>query len=84
MRARPIVLMNRAGFYPPGWVKANWPELAGRAEIVMTPLENGPELHAEIARADILFVRSPLLVGREIMAVGKCLSGNILNFLNGL
>jgi len=78
MLARPIVLMVRAGLYPPGWAKTNWPELAGRAEFAMTPLDSGPELHAEIARADILFIRGPFVVGRDILEAGKKLRGVVM------
>ncbi len=72
---RPVVLMNRAGFYPPGWVERNWPKLSGLAEIRRTALESGPELMAEIAEADVLYSRNPFLVSREVLAAGAKLRG---------
>jgi len=73
--ARPVVLMNRGGFYPPGWVERNWPTLAGEAEIRKTAHDGGPELLAEIAEADVLYTRNPFLVSRDILAAGRKLRG---------
>lgn len=76
--SRPIVLMNRAGFYPPGWVETNWPTLAGLAEIRMTALDGGPELEAEIAGADVLCIRNPFIVSRDVLSIGRKLRGVVM------
>lgn len=70
-----FVLMNRAGFYKPGWVEKHWPSLPQRAEIRMTALESGPALHAEIAEADILYNRGSFRLTREILEAGTKLRG---------
>jgi phosphoglycerate dehydrogenase-like enzyme len=75
---RPIVLINRAGFYPAGWVEANWPEVSGLVDIAMTSLDDGPDLLSEIARADVLYSRNPFKVGKEILAAGRNLRGVVM------
>lgn len=76
--SRGVVLMNRAGSYPPGWVETNWPILSKQAEIRMTSLESGPELFAEIAEVDVYLNRNPSAVTREILASGKKLRGVVV------
>jgi len=67
--------MNRAGFYKPGWIEKHWPTLPQRAEIRKTALESGPELHAEVAEADILYNRGSFQLTRYILEAGTKLRG---------
>ena len=71
----PVVLMNRAGFYKPGWIEKHWPTLPQRAEIRKTALESGPELHAEVVEADILYNRGSFQLTRDILESGTKLRG---------
>lgn len=73
--SRPVVLMTRAEFYSAGWAERMWPTLPGVADIRMTALEEGPELLAEVAAADVLFTRNPFAVSREVLANGTKLRG---------
>jgi hypothetical protein len=34
--ARPIVVLNCARFYEPGWIEENWPQLAARYQSPLT------------------------------------------------
>ena len=72
---RPIVLMNRADFYKAGWVEKHWPTLPRRAEIRMTALESGPDLHAEVAKADVLYNRGSFRLTQDILESGSRLRG---------
>jgi len=72
---RPIVLMNRADFYKAGWVEKHWPTLPRRAEIRMTALESGPDLHAEVAKADVLYNRGSFRLTQDILESGGRLRG---------
>ena len=72
---RPVVLMNRAGFYKAGWIEKHWPTLPQRAEIRMTGLESGPDLHTEVAEADILYNRGSFRLTRDILEAGRKLRG---------
>lgn len=72
---QPVILVNRADFYPPGWVEANWPTLSRLAEIRMAAQESGPAFLNDLAEADILYTRNPSTVGRDILAAGKRLRG---------
>jgi len=73
--ARPVVLLNRAEFYPPGWIKKHWPTLSRKAEIRLSAHEGEPEYFDEVAAADVLFARTPSGVDRQTLAAGKKLRG---------
>lgn len=72
---QPVILVNRADFYPQGWAEANWPTLSGLAEIRMAVQESGPAFLKDLAEVDILYTRNPSIVGRDILAAGTRLRG---------
>jgi D-3-phosphoglycerate dehydrogenase len=72
--ARPIVVLNCARFYEPGWIEENWPQLAERCDVRLTDSCGGSELLAAVAAADVIVARRDP-IGRDSLHAAPRLRG---------
>lgn len=71
---RPVVLFNCARNFEAGSIEQDMPRLVERCEVRLTDAQDGPELAAELARADVLVARRDY-VGRQSLAGATRLRG---------
>jgi D-3-phosphoglycerate dehydrogenase len=69
--ARPIVVLNCARYYKPGWIEEHWPLLGERCDFRLTNSPGGPELLEAVADADIIMARRDPLNRDAIEAAGR-------------
>jgi D-3-phosphoglycerate dehydrogenase len=72
--SRPVVLFNCARNFGPGEIERDMPRLVERCEVRMTNAQDGPELAAEVALADVLVARRDY-VGRGSLQSAARLRG---------
>ena len=72
--ARPIVVLNCARNYTPGWLEQEMPRLVAECEVRLTEAKDGPDLARELADADALVARRDY-VGRATLELTPRLRG---------
>jgi D-3-phosphoglycerate dehydrogenase / 2-oxoglutarate reductase len=72
--ARPIVVLNCARNYAPGWLEDEMPRLVAECEVRLTEAKDGADLAGELADADALVARRDY-VGRATLELTHRLRG---------
>ena len=72
--ARPIVVLNCARNYAPGWLEREMPRMVAECEVRLTEARDGPELARELTDADVLVARRDY-VGRATLELTPRLRG---------